>query len=122
MDSLLNNQLATMVPSPIKNQYFNDVFANISQPQEVKKLRLDSERKKLEKGLESVEHGSNAENVGKTYTTPDKRQNLQHDGEDVRRSMYICCMPGPPLDASGCSECISREKIHHACMLKRVEQ
>ena len=32
MDSLLNNHLVTMAPSPIKNQYFNDVFANISQP------------------------------------------------------------------------------------------
>ena len=102
------------------------VFTNISQTKAVKKLKLDLEWKKLEKELESVEHGSNAENVGELYKTPDKRQDLQHDGADVQ-----CCLNGacllvgmhcPPLDACGSSECISREKFHHAFMVNWVEQ
>ena len=52
----------------------------------MKKLKLDSEWKKLEKELESVEHESNSENVGEMYKSPDKRKNLSHDGEDVQ-----CC-------------------------------
>ncbi len=126
MDSLLKYQLMTMVPSPIKNQYFNDVFANISQAKAVKKLRLDLEWKKLEKELESVEHGSNAENVGETYKTPDERQNLQHDEEDVQCWWNGAClfvdMPGPPLDECGHSDYVSKEKFHHACMVNWVEQ
>ena len=92
----------------------------------MKKLKLDLEQKKLEKELESVEHKYNAENVGETYKTPDKRQNLQHDQEDVTCCWNGAClfvsMPGPPLDESECLEFISRGKIHHECIVNSVKQ
>jgi hypothetical protein len=101
MDSPLKYQLMTMVPSFILNQYLNDVFANSSQAEAVKKLKLDLEWKNLKKELESVEHGSNAENVGEIYKTPDERQNLQHDRENVQCCWNGACllisMPDPPL-------------------------
>ena len=76
MDALLKYQLMTIAPSPTKNQYFNDLFANISQVKVVKKLELDLEWMKLKKELESVEHESIGENVGNMHKTPDERQNL----------------------------------------------
>ena len=121
MDSLLKYQPMTMAPSSIKNQYFNDVFANISQAEAEKKLKLDLERKKLEKELESVERESIGENVGRMFKTPDERQDLQHDGEDVQCCWKGAClfvgMTGPTLDECGHSDCISREKFHHHAWL-----
>ena len=92
----------------------------------MKKLELDLKQKKLEKELESVEHKSIGENVCKMNKTLDERQNLQHDGEDIQCCWNGAClfvgMPGPPLDECGHSDCISREKFHHACMVNWVEQ
>ena len=44
MDSLVRHQIMMMAPSPIKSQYFNDVFHNISQAESTKKLKLDLEK------------------------------------------------------------------------------
>jgi len=118
MDSLLKYQLVTMAPFPIKNEYFKDVFANISQSYEVNKLKLDLEWKKHEKELESVKHGSNAENLGEMCATTDKRQHLQHLGEDVQccwngACMFVVCLVPLWMHVDVCS--VSAEK-KSSCM------
>jgi hypothetical protein len=63
MDSLVKHQIMTMAPSPIKKQYFKDVFANICQAEATEKLKLDLERKKLEEEMQTImEHKSGDKN------------------------------------------------------------
>ncbi len=54
MESLVNHQLMTMAPSPIKKKYFDDVFTNILEAEANKKLKLQLEWRWLEINLQKM--------------------------------------------------------------------
>ena len=130
MESLVNHQLMTMAPSPIKKKYFDDVFANILEAEATKKLKLILERKRLEIDLQNMNSmeseltshdNSNYERPLEENTVQNLPRLLDNDccwGDDCQ----FIGIPGPELNECGRSECSSGERFHHVCMVCWVEK
>ena len=113
-----------MALSPIRKPILQRCFANISQAEAIKKLKLDFEWKKLENEFESIDHGSNVGNETEKCNSLDEQQYLQ-DGEQGCCSNGECVFLGifgPTLDECKRLESITGQKFHHACMVTWVEQ
>jgi hypothetical protein len=129
MESLVRHQIMMMAPSPLKSQYFNDVFINISQAESTKKLKLDLERRKLKNETQSilVQEPSNEkkdDSTNQMFMTPQAKPHSSERNEGCcwNEGCLFIGMPGPNLDECGRLDCVSGEKFHHACMVNWVEQ
>ena len=115
MDSLVKHQNMTMAPSPIKNQCFKDVFANICQAERTKKLKLDLEWKKLKEEMQTItEYKSSGKNENEEmFKMPQKMKHSEQDAEQAGCCWNGDClfvgMSGPPMDECGSSVCASRK-------------